>query len=133
MRRHDWLDRLWSCVDDAKSEVFTWGRFDCCLFVARCLDAMCDGDYVGRLAQCYHDEESAQAFIASHGGIELAVSSFLGESTKPSLARRGDVCLVPTKHGDGVGVCLGATIAVAGDGVEFYPLGKAKRAWRVNG
>lgn len=116
---------------------FSWGGTngsqDCCFLVARCLDAMCDSDYAGRLAQCYGDEEGAKAFIASHGGIEQAVSSFLGQAIKPAYARRGDVCLVPTQHGDGVGICLGATIAVAGDGVELYPFHAALKAWRVDG
>jgi len=132
MRRADWVSRLWGEVEAAKTRPFSYGEHDCCLFVARCIDAMTDSDLAEQLARHYHDEPSAMAFFRHEGGIERAVSGFLGDVSDLARPRRGDVAMVPTERGDGVGVCVGTTIAVAGDGVEFYPLSAALKTWRVD-
>lgn len=131
MRRTDWVEQLWRVVKAYDGVPFEYGRHDCCLFVARCIDAMTDSDLAWTLAYHYHDEPSALAFIRHECGIERAVSGFLGD-TVDGLPRRGDVAMVPTERGDGVGMCVGTTIAVAGDGVEFYPLSAALKTWRVD-
>lgn len=131
MRRADWTDRLWQVVAAASGRPFEWGAHDCCTFAATAIDAMCDTDYREQLAAHYHDRTTAAAFIEASGGIELAVSSFLGD-LRPGLPQRGDIALVETQHGRGVGVALGTTIAVPGDaGLEQYPIGRALGHWRT--
>ena len=125
------VSALWPVLDAYSRAPFEYGKHDCCLFAARCLDAVCGGDYAARLSKCYRDKAGSRRFIAKHGGLAPAVSSFLGP-LQSGLPSRGDVTLVDTEDGDGVGVCCGATIAVAADdGLEFYPLSAARGYWRV--
>lgn len=132
MRRPDWVARLRREVEACAADPFAYGRADCCTFVARCIDAMTGSDLAEKLAHCYHDRRSAFQFIAAEGGIELAISGFLGDSIPGANARRGDVCLVETEDGPGAGICLGPTIAVKADGeMTAYPLASAIAHWRV--
>lgn len=122
---------LVSTVRAWESEPFEWGRHDCCLFAARCIDAQTGSRREAELGQCYRDHRSARMFIGSHGGIIPAVSSFLGPLTA-GPPRFGDVALVDTIHGPGVGVCIGPTIAVPGDdGLIYYRLEAAKGHWAI--
>lgn len=134
MRRENWADLMWQHIGSAESCVFEYGEHDCCRFVARWLDTAIDGaDYLDRLSAKYSDEASAEAFIAEHGGIVPAVSTFLGEPARGwSSARRGDVVAVPTDRGLGVGICVGDTVAVASDGVAFVPLSVGSHTWRID-
>lgn len=131
MRIDGWEERLAEVVEAAQSRPFVWGSHDCCMFAAVCVDAITGSDLADRLG--YTDETGAHAIIAQHGGLAEAVAHHLGESVdRWALARRGDVCLVPTEQGDGVGVCIGAQIAVAAErGLEHYPLHLAQRVWRI--
>ena len=132
MRRPDWLSRLWAYVDACAADSFVYGRSDCCTFVARCVDAMTGSGLAEQLTHCYHDRRSARRFIRAEGGIELAISGFLGDSIPGANARRGDACLIEVEDGLGVGMCLGATITVRGDGaLIWYPLARAIAHWRV--
>ena len=125
------VNTLWPVLDQYSRVPFEYGQHDCCLFAARCLDAVYGGDYAARLSKCYRDKAGSRRFIAKHGGLVPAVSSFLGP-LQSGLPSRGDVTLVVTEDGDGVGVCCGATVAVAAEmGLAFYPLAAAKGFWRV--
>lgn len=132
MRHPDWVSRLWREVEACSAEPFTYGQSDCCTFVARCVDAMTGSKLVEQLSHCYHDRRSARRFIRAEGGLELAVSGFLGDCIPGANARRGDACLVEVEDGLGVGMCLGPTIAVRDDGsLTPYPLASALAHWRV--
>jgi len=133
MRRVDWVSRLWDTMNVWHSANFDYGHHDCCLFAARCIDAITGTDREKELLTQYHDERTAMRFIAKSGGIVPAISERLGEPVDGYCARRGDVCLVPTENGDGVGVCVGTTVAVAAEtGLEFYPLSTTIKHWRID-
>lgn len=131
MRVDGWEERLAEVVEAAESRPFEWGVHDCCTFAAACVDAITGSDHVGRLD--YADERAAKRILACHGGLLEAVTSRLGVTVGGwAHARRGDVCLVPTEQGDGLGVCLGTHIAVAAEqGIERYPLPLARWVWRI--
>lgn len=132
MRHQDWVSRLWREMEACASEPFVYGRTDCCMFVARCIDAMTGSSLVDQLSRCYQDQRSAKRFILAEGGIELAICGFLGDSTPGANARRGDACLVEVEDGLGVGICIGPTIAVKNDGsLTPYPISSALAHWRV--
>lgn len=132
LRRADWVARLYREVEIQKGEAFAYGKNDCCSFVARCIDAMTGDNLAEMLTHCYHDARSAKRFLRAEGGMELAVSSFLGDSVPGHNARRGDACLVEVEDGPGVGICLGPTIAVRHDGeLIYYPLKAAHAHWSV--
>ena len=136
MRRADWIDRLLATADAARDMPFAWGQHDCCLFAARCVDAMCDTVYAEQLATQYSDERSALAYIATWGDLRSAVCEWLGETVRrPALLRRGDVVLFRDAAGqEAIGVCLGATVAAASrdGGLALLPMSAAITGWRVD-
>lgn len=133
LRRRDWVSRLFAVVDGAHGRPFEWGQHDCCLFAARCIDAMTGSDWEGDLAACYHDEDSAKAYIVAEGGIRASVSRRFGEPVQPLLARRGDLVLVDTPMGNAVSVCIGPTLVAAGpSGFTALPLSAGLCSWRID-
>jgi len=134
MRREDWLTRLWEQVAAAESRAFEWGEHDCCLFAARCVDAMTDSAIAAELQAEYRDKPSALRFIARHGSLEAAVTARMGEPVRWWKAKRGDLCLMPTPDGLGsLGVCLGPTVACVHEtqGVQYPPVDRATACWGV--
>lgn len=130
MRRPDWVARLWETVQAHEGVPFEYGIHDCSLFAARCVDAMTDSAWADSLD--YHDKRGAVRFLKKEGGLESAVSRRLGAPIKGRAARRGDICFIEVEDGNGLGVCLGSSIAVAAeDGITFYPLARAYQHWRV--
>lgn len=131
MRREDWLRRLLDIVEENKP--FVWGENDCCTFAARCVDAMTGSDWVEDLSNYYWDQKSAREYIADSGGIEAAVTNRIGEPVPPMLARRGDVCLLETGTGYGLGICAGRSALTPSDsGLVATPMSKVIKAWRID-
>ncbi len=94
---------------------FAWGVNDCCLYVARTLDAMTGSDLESRILAEYHDEASARALIARHGSLAAAVTHFLGEP-QDVRATRGDVVEIDHDGDPAVGICFGADVYAMGPG-----------------
>lgn len=131
MRRHDWAARLFDVVTEHEVMPFQWGRTDCCMFVARALDAMLDTTYAGQLQNLYHDEESALDFISQHGGLPGAVSVFLGHPTD-ARAARGDVVLIDGGEGLAVGICMGGHLLAMGPtGLRILERSEIRAVWKV--
>lgn len=108
---------------------FEWGKNDCCLFVADAVKAMCGYDYAASL-RGYTTRFGAARRLYAAGGLSALIDSILS-AVNPNLARRGDVVLFSAQAGDALGICLGRQFAAAGpDGVRFFGLEHAKRAWR---
>lgn len=134
MRRKDWPERLMATLDSLRGQPFAWGRNDCCLFAAACIQAVTGLDVAGSYRGRYASEEEAlaltggdvQAFVArmaqQHGFAEIS----------PARAMRGDVCLAEMPAGLCVGIVLGPRVAAQGKaGLVFLPRGCVRRAWRV--
>ena len=133
MRRSDWLEMLLETVQKWKKEPFEWGVNDCCLFAARCVDAMTDSSWVEDLQNHYQDRRTAIQYIADVGGIEAGTTARLGEPVPRLQARRGDVCLVETPAGYGLAVSVGGTAYIPGEkGLVGIPLAEVIKAWRVD-
>lgn len=130
MRYVDWVARLRETVDAYRAEPFSWGRHNCGLFSARCVDAITGSDWAKEFQ--FDSPAAALRFVKESGGIEAAVTARLGEPVPNRCARRGDVCLVDVEDGDGLGVCYGADVLVASDdGLESYALARVRKHWRV--
>jgi hypothetical protein len=131
MRRDDWVEQMWLAIEDHDSTEFVWGVNDCCLFVARVVDAMTDGDFEAQLNASYTDEETALAYIASFGSLEAAVSSHLGQP-EPGRPLRGDVVLIDGGAGPALGILVGGHIAGMGpNGFVYLPRGEALQRWAI--
>ena len=133
MRRVDWLPRLREVVKFHQAEPFAYGTNDCVLFAARCVDAMTDSNWLRYVRERCSDEATSKAYIESEGSIEAGVTRRFGEPKGPLTARRGDLCLIETPWGPGLGVCLGTDVATPGvEGLVKTPLERALKAWRVD-
>jgi len=133
VRKPNWLKRLREVVRFHESEPFQYGQNDCVLFAARCIDAMTDSDWVGFVKARCHDEATAKAYIESEGSIEAGVTQRFGEPVLPLAARRGDLCLIETPYGPGLGICLGTEVATPGEkGLVRTPFQFALKAWRID-
>lgn len=133
MRRKDWVSRLLAVVDDAQGRPFEWGQHDCCLFAARCIDAVTGSDWAVDLELWYWDESTALAYIKAEGSIRASVSRRFGEPVAPLLARRGDLVLVDSPIGEAVTVCVGPSlVGAAPSGLTVLPLSAGLCAWRID-
>ena len=132
MKRYDWTRRLYDVIEAHKDTTFGWGQHDCCLFAARCVDAMCNTEYEAGLQAEYQDERSAMEYIASFGSIKEAVDSWLGEPQNLNFTQRGDVVLFDNDGRETLGVCLGRDIvSTGGAGLVLVPMDKSICSWAV--
>lgn len=130
-RREDWLDRMWTTIEAHNGQPFVWGNNDCCSFTAKVVDAMCDSNFVEQLSEKYSDEESAIRYIVEEGGMQRAISGYLGDP-KVGRAKRGDVVLFEGALGETLGICVGGTIASVNDsGVVYFPRSTTICYWTI--
>lgn len=135
MRREDWSSKLSAYIESVRGKDFVYGEHDCCLFVARCVDAMCDTFYEEKvLAKYKYDsEEKANEHINNDGGLIEMVTDFLGDPVPRAFAMPGDVVLL-RDNGEAVLGIVEAHNAVAASkgGFISVPLKYAVVAWRIN-
>lgn len=132
MKRYDWTRRLYDVIEAHKDTTFGWGQHDCCLFAARCVDAMCDTEYEAGLQAEYQDEHSAMKYIGSFGSIKSAVDSWLGEPQNLNFTQRGDVVLFDNDGRETLGICLGRDIVSTGEmGLVSISMSYALYSWAV--
>lgn len=135
MRRQDWSAKLSEMILLHRSKEFSYGYHDCCLFVARCVDAMCDTHYEEQIIAKYkyQSEEEANRHIENDGGLLEMVTDFLGDPMPRAFAMPGDVVLL-RDNGEAVLGIVEAHNAVAAsrNGFISVPLKYAVVAWRIN-
>lgn len=130
-RKEDWHDRMWAMLDTLADSSFEYGKIDCCIFAAKLVDSMCETEYEKELVKHYQDENTAKAYIEVSGGLEEAVSSYLGQS-KQGKPQRGDVVMFAGELGQTLGICVGSTIAsISSDGVVFVPRNLTICYWTI--
>lgn len=132
MKHEHWVDFLFATIEKVTTESFAYGKNDCCLFSARVVDAMTGTEYAKKLAEMYHDERSALAYINSFGSIQEAVKDWLGDTTNLAFVQRGDVVLFNNEGRETLGICVGDRIvSVAETGVAYVPMEQAICTWKV--
>lgn len=126
-RLSDWRSRLDAVLRDPRP--FAWGASDCCLFAARCVEAMTGVDLAAPYA--YGDAREAAVLLEQHGGVEGIATASLGAPKGALFAFPGDIVLVEAPR-PMLGVCVGHRVAVQGSvGIEYVPLSSARKAWGV--
>jgi hypothetical protein len=122
---------MWFTIEDHADAEFLWGVNDCCLFVARVIDAMTDTSHELDLASQYSDEATALAYIASHGSLETAVSFHLGNPSS-GRAQRGDAVMCANNGNPCIGICVGSTVACVGEsGLRWLPRSEILTRWTI--
>lgn len=118
---------------------FQWGEADCaCLVAAHARACGVEASELYELADTPRgDAKAARALLKTAGAATLAgVLSKRLPKIAPLAALPGDLAAVPAEPGGkrdpACGIVMGNTVAVMGArGIEFWPLGRAVKAWRV--
>lgn len=126
-RLPDWPERLHAAVA-AGPRRFRWGRDDCALWVARCVEAMTGVDLAARYRGRYTSAAGAAEALEANGHTTLAeaVTAALGPPVRPALARRGDVVEVLAATGCALAIVTGPVAVSAG---PAGPVAVHRRCW----
>ncbi len=144
-RYEDWLPRLNYFIDISSNREFSWGSFDCCLFVCDGIYVLTGEDVAKSFRGNYSTESGAVVQLKLHSGgsvaetTEVITKKFkMLEWSTVHLAQTGDLVLLtdgPFAWNDfngALGIVLGQNIAVLTlEGLTFLPVSAANKAWRV--
>jgi hypothetical protein len=113
---------------------FEWGRFDCCLFAADCVQAITGVD-LAKDYRGYVGAKQALRVLDHGGGVGLIATRALGFPQAVADARVGDVVLVPAdkRHREALAVVIapGMSALPAARGLQQAPLSMARYRWAV--
>lgn len=131
-RLPDWQLRLEALVRERRGLAFAWGVRDCCLWGADVVAAITGRDPMADLRGAYASEEEARELLAGLGTLRHLVTARVGNRTRPSLARPGDIgltleagrgCIVAHTGGVWMGQGADGLAPVRDEGVRI--------AWRI--
>lgn len=131
MKHPDWQKRLVTVIKAAEKRPFSWGKNDCCLFAADCVEAMCGEDFANEFRGKYDSETGAKkALLRGGGSLERVLGRFLDE-VSPTMIQRGDVAVVENAGRRCAGVFYGGSVWVPGESGLVGLSGNLLSAWRV--
>jgi uncharacterized protein DUF6950 len=130
-RYPDWPARLESYIQGLKGREFSYGSFDCALFVCDAIEVMTGVNPAAEFKGRYSTRDEARKLLGAVGGYEgVAAASGLAVIA-PKLARRGDVLRMRV-FSLGLVSLNGRDAWVLGEnGIELFPAAAAVGAWRV--
>ena len=107
---------------------FSYGS-DCCAFAGECVKSITGENPMDALS--YTNEREAHKIIKSFGGMENAVSHFLGEPYDGH--KDGDVCIMDDNKGNKVVavIYLDRVVARVESGLMDYPISRAEKVWCI--
>lgn len=136
-RYPDWPKHLLKELQAAAERPFVWGKHDCALFACDVVKAITGTDPAIDLRGRYDSQFGAGRVIAAYGGLDRLAESIAAQhgcsEVRPSMAWRGDVCLVNLgDNGMALGICAGERVAAASTvGIWFLPMANVLRSWAV--
>ena len=134
-RLEDWAERLDAVLMDAERRPFVWGEHDCCIFAARCVEAISGVNPVPDAIGAYSDKKSAYLWLRDHfGDARSMISLFLGDEIDPNFVQRGSVALIESDGSFSIGVIdlSGEWIACVDEGgLRRTPKTTATAFWSV--
>lgn len=131
VRLYDWQTRLEAFARARQSMPFQWGRNDCALFAADCIEAM-TGERLLPNMRSYSSARDALMLIQQAGGLRSIACHALGGFILPIYARVGDAVLVRVGKREALGICNGAVALGPGPGgLVAISMNEALAAWRV--
>ena len=133
-RLQNWPERLGDVITQARADTFEWGRNDCVLFAARCVEAVTGEHPCPELIGAYSTEAGALAALSGAGFSSLAeaFAARVGAERPVPFAQRGDLVVFGGFVGGVVG--LGGDFAVCLDpvsGIALRPTLTASAAFTV--
>ncbi len=139
-RKHDWESELAQYLRARVAAPFEWGKYDCALFACDAAQVATGVDLAQEFRGRYSTERGAAKVIRAFcgGGLEQLAEKIAAQFEIPEVqvlfARRGDIVIVATPTGPGLGVVdLDGmhAIAVGLAGAVQIPLAECLRAWRI--
>ena len=137
-RISNWPSALVDHIDLNRDVPFEWGKHDCMLWGASCVEAITGADPAGDLRGSYSSALAAYRIIEDRGGFEELIESLLPGGaemrTHRNLAQRGDLVTTTDEKGRrALGVCdTHHGIFPGPNGLTFVKRGSlSSLAWRV--
>ncbi len=130
MKKAGWESALYEYVAHSKDVVFTWGENDCCLWVARFVDKVCDTDYASLFDGKYNTAAGATALMQSKGfsSTEEVADAYF-HSIPRAYAQRGDIVLHPQ---GALGICTGRkSFFLKEEGLTEIDTLECQKAWEI--
>lgn len=136
VRRDDWPERLHEAIEAVRGRPYALGDNDCLRLACAVVAGMTGVDFWPRFAG-YRTKRQALARIARIApSLAEAVTATLQVAPAPLVsARRGDLVLFRDEAGeDHLGICLGARVALLGEGGLLMAPADDRRllcSWRI--
>ncbi len=134
-RVEHWPTALFDLVEQRMAAPFAWGSNDCCLFAADAVLAITGQDLAADLRGTYSSAQQAARVLKRLGGVAAIPAARGLVEVPPLMAQRGDLLLMPQQDGQidcALYVCTGSQACAPGqDGLKFWPIDQAIKAWRV--
>jgi hypothetical protein len=133
-----WETILHTFISKYQDSAFRWGAHDCMKFANKAIKALCEIDVLERSEYRWLNKKEAVAILKkkkAKGWGTLAEKELDKhfEQINTNFAQRGDVLLVETLQGEGLGVLYKGKIAVLSPkGLVYLPLSAALKGWRID-
>ena len=132
MRKPGWEVDLSTWVEQIQRRKFEWGKLDCALMAAECIEVIAGTHPHPELIGSYHSPIGAMRVIHAHGSLTEILDRIL-KRVEVDHARKGDIILCQFGRKETLGICYGARIIIMGQECPvMVGTGEVKKlkAWR---
>jgi hypothetical protein len=114
MRRVEgWRGRLAAYLAASAGRPFEWGRHDCALFAADCIEAMTGEDPAAAFRGRYRSLNGGLKALRKAGHADhVALATALLDEVAPAFAQAGDLAMIATPEGAAMGIVQGHRVYV---------------------
>jgi len=133
MRKKEWEKDFAQWVEESTQRQFEWGRFDCAMMAAECVEVLTGKNPEPFLFGAYYTPFGAYRILLERDGLEGICDCHL-DRIHPDFAQRGDILLCAFERKHTLSVNLGQQALVATEfGTKIVPKKylNIKTAWRV--
>lgn len=137
-RVQNWPIALNDVISTSANKPFCFGRHDCALFAADCIEAMTGTDLAADLRGRYATQEHADKVLDEFfgGDLETAIERIADQyelkEIRPLRAKRGDIVLRTTGQGPALGIVSGVFCCFAAPrGLTMLKIFECQRAWSI--
>lgn len=134
-RTENWEGKLHDFMQKYSHGKFRWGHRDCVVFGNEVIKLLTGIDLRQKSKHKWKSKRDVNAINTTPGRwldlVEIALNEHFNE-INPKLAQRGDVVVIPTQDGPGMGIIYAGKVTVlAREGLLYMPVSSAIKAWRI--